>query len=297
MKNIVKAFAVLAGAMSLAACVKTEYNTAPFVSLDVRTASVAESDPANTFFLPVHLYNCPNNCTVTYTVEPITATAGVDYELVDASGVLNFVGNDTKNIAINVLGQVGTFTGDLQFRVKLVSATDGVEFGAISSCVVSVKDLDHPLSAILGSYTANGTCVFGRNTQWPLKISADPENVHKVWIDYVVGFVNLNGVESWGDWSVYGIVSDDLKTISIPYLQQTDIEWADDEDWIQLCSWAVEGGAVVPDETPGVVNLVWSDKYGGFVNDGRIGYDALSGKMGNYYCLYYDANSILFKKN
>lgn len=299
MKNIVKAFAVLAGIASLAACTKyADYKWVPFVSLDNYSATVAESDPATTWELPVHLYNFDNACTVTYTVEAVSATAGVDYTVVDPTGVLNFTGNDTQVIPVKISGQPGIYTGDLKFRITLASASNDVTLGDISVCTVTVKDLDHPLSAILGEYTADGTCGFGRNLQWPVTFSPDEKDVHKVWIDYIVGFVSLNGVEGWGNWSVYGIVSDDLKTITIPYLQQTDIEWDAEEDWLQLCSWAVESGAPVPDETPGAVKLVWDDELQGFKNDARITYDAaISGKMGNYYCLYYAPNSILFAKD
>lgn len=298
MNNIVKAFAVLAGIAGLAACNKyAEYKTAPFVSMEVRSATVEESDPATVFSLPVHLYNFEGSTSVTYAVEAVTATEGVDYALVDASGVLNFNGNAAQTISVSVLGQPGTYTGNLTFKIKLVSATNDVQLGAINTCTVTVKDLDHPLSSILGTYTADGTCGFGREFQWPVTLSPDEENDHKVWIDYIVGFVKLNGVEGWGDWSVYGIVSDDLKTITIPYLQQTDIEWDADEDYLQLCSWNVEGGAPVPDDTPGEVKFVWDDSLGGFVNNARITFaGAVTGKMGNYYCLYYGANSILLKK-
>lgn len=226
MKNIVKAFAVLAGIMSLAACVKTEYNAVPFVSLNARSATVPESDPATTWLLPVHVRNHAKPCTVTYTVEAIDAQSGVDYELVDASGVLNFTGNESKNIAIAIKGQVGTYTGDLKFRVKLVSATDGVELGALSTCTVSIKDLDHPLSALFGDYTfssvfnVNGGYNYG---SWEMNMSAYEGNTSRVWIDKMTIFqadAYYNAYIPKG--SVYGIVSEDRTTIEIPVPQEME---------------------------------------------------------------------------
>lgn len=297
MKNIFKAIAVLAGVAGLAACTKyAEYETAPFASLDFRSATVEESKTAATFTLPVHVYNYDGACSVTYTVDAGTAKEGVDYSLVDASGVLNFAeGTDTQNITISVTGQPGVYTGNLKFTVTLKSASNDVQIGAIKTCTVTVKDLDHPLSAILGEYDADGTDVFGRGIVWPLTFSADEENDHKVWIKNIVGFVYYNDLD-W-DLSVYGIVSDDLKTITIPYLQKTGIQWDAAEDYMQLCSWAVVDDDIAEDETPGEFKLVWNERYGGFINDSRYGFDAaLTGKMGNYIGLYYAANSVLFKQ-
>lgn len=144
MKNIVKAFAVLAGVAALSACNKyAEYNWTPFVSLDVRSATISESDPATAWTLPVHLYNHDGACTVTYTVEAISAKEGVDYSLADASGVLSFpAGTDTQNIVVNISGQPGVYTGNVKFAVKLQSASDDVTLGVLNTCTVTVVDKD-----------------------------------------------------------------------------------------------------------------------------------------------------------
>lgn len=144
MKNIVKAFAVLAGVAALSACNKyAEYNWTPFVSLDVRSATISESDPATAWTLPVHIYNHDGACTVTYTVEAISAKEGVDYTLADASGVLSFpAGTDTQNIVVNISGQPGVYTGNVKFAVKLQSASDDVTLGVTNTCTVTVVDKD-----------------------------------------------------------------------------------------------------------------------------------------------------------
>ncbi len=300
MKTINKiVFAALA-VISLGACNnKVEYKSNPMVAIDCKSKEIKESSEGVKVAIPVHLYNTKEACTVAYSVTPINATEGKDYVLDDNSGVLNFAaGVDSLAIPFTIYGQPGTYTGKVSFQIDLKSASNDVKITPFNSCVVSIADLDHPLSDILGDYTADGTCGFGRNTQWPVKFTADEKDVTKVWIDYIIGFAALNNAQDWGDWSCYGIVSEDHKTITIPYLQKTDIEWTADGDFMQLCSWGVSEGAPVPDETPGDIKLVWNEQYGGFINDARITYDGvLSGKMGNYYCLYYGANSILFKKN
>ncbi len=297
MKNIVKAFVALAGIAGLAACAKpAQFYNPPFVIMEATSVTVEESNPAKTLELTVLAYGIKEACTVTYVVEAGTATEGVDYSLTDASGILKFSPESaTQTISLSVTGQPGAYTGNTQFKVKLASASEGVTLGAATTCTVTVKDLDHPLSAILGEYNAAGIDVFDVEIVWPLSVTADEKDIHKVWLKNVIGLPAYNDLD-W-DLSVYGIVSDDLKTITIPYLQQTGLEWNADEDWLQLCSWGVEDGKIVVDETPGEFKLVWSDEYKGFINDGRLAFDAAkTGKLGNYGGLYYTANSILFKK-
>lgn len=297
MKNIVKAFVAFAGIAGLAACAKpAQFNNPPFVIMEVSSATVEESTEAKTIQIPVLAYGVKEECTVTYAVEAGTAKEGVDFSLSDASGVLKISpASESQSISVVVTGQPGVYTGNTQFKVKLVSASNGVVLGASSTCTVTVKDLDHPLSAILGEYVADGTDVFGKEIAWPVSVTPDEKNIHKVWLKNVIALPYYNDLD-W-DMSVYGIVSDDLKTITIPYLQQTGLAWDTDEDWMQLCSWQVVDGDIAVDDVAGEFTLVWSDKYSGFINEGRYAFDAaLSGKLGNYAGLYYSSNSVLFKK-
>ena len=225
MKNIVKAFAVLAGVAALAACNKyADYKWTPFVSLDVRSATVEESDPATTWTLPVHLYNHSGACTVAYTVEAVSATPGVDYTVTDGSGVLTFNGEGTQNITVSISGQPGIYTGNLQFRVKLASATDDVTLGSISTCTVTIKDLDHPLSSMFGDYefgsVFNTSSGYGYNT-WEMTITPVEGYSDRIWIDKITIFQSSNYYGSYiPDGAVYAIVSDDMSTITIPVPQK-----------------------------------------------------------------------------
>lgn len=210
----------------MASCSKvSEYNRVPFVTLNTASATIEESDPATTWFLPVTVNNHAKPCTVTYTVEPVTATANLDYTVVDASGVLEFTGNESKNIAISISGQVGKYTGNVAFRVKLVSATDGVELGSISTCNVTIKDLDHPLSALFGEYTMQGVTYDSDKgsyvyPSWTLTISPVEGSTTKVTIKdltpFCIYYSNYIGTQN-----LIGTVSADKKTISIASLQKT----------------------------------------------------------------------------
>ena len=226
MKNIFKAIAVLAGVAGLAACTKyAEYETAPFASLDFRSATVEESKTAATFTLPVHVYNNDGACSVTYTVDAGTAKEGVDYSLVDASGVLNFAeGTDTQNITISVTGQPGVYTGNVKFTISLKSASNDVQIGAIKTCTVTVKDLDHPLSAMFGAYKISGV-TFDEDEEmsylsWTMNISPVEGDPTKISVDHLTPF-SVAYASYVKDMPVIGTVSNDKKTITFAYPQET----------------------------------------------------------------------------
>lgn len=227
MKNIVKAIAVLAGVAGLAACTKyADYTAVPFASLDFRSATVEESDPAGTFNLPVHLYNHDGACTVTYVVEAGSAKEGVDYTLVDASGVLTFpAGTDTQNISVSISGQPGVYTGNLKFNITLKSASDDVQIGSFKTCTVTVKDLDHPLANLFGDYTIKGVTVNDDNKltvlNWTMSISPVEGSADKIKIGHITPFDVAYNI---GELSVIATVSADKKTITIAYPQDTGTE-------------------------------------------------------------------------
>lgn len=227
MKNIVKAIAVLAGVAGLAACTKyADYTAVPFASLDFRSATVEESDPAGTFNLPVHVYNHDGACTVTYVVEAGSAKEGVDYTLVDASGVLTFpAGTDTQNISVSISGQPGVYTGNLKFSITLKSASDDVQIGSFKTCTVTVKDVDHPLANLFGDYTMKGITVNSDEdldgVKWTMSISPVEGSADKIKIGHISPFDVAYNI---GDLSVIGTVSADKKTITIAYPQDTGTE-------------------------------------------------------------------------
>jgi len=111
-----------------------------------------------TYTIPVSVYNTDGAVSVTVTPVDGSAKAGTNYSLVEpANGVLSFsAGETTKNVVVSITNLEGEFTGSLDFAIDIKSATEGVETGASSRISFTVKDLDHPLSAFLGTWTLAG---------------------------------------------------------------------------------------------------------------------------------------------
>lgn len=225
MKNTIKAFALAVLAAGLVSCVdKPEFTTVPFVSMYRTSATIEESQGGTVYNIPVKLYNTSDATSISYEVTG-TATNGLDYSLADQSGVLNIpAGADSAAIVVNVTGQPGVFTGDRSMRITLKSATGDVTIGNVKSFNMTIKDLDHPLSEIFGSYTmkavssdTDGGLYY--NT-WDLNISQYDGNTSRVWLDnltyFTVAYASYTGASP-----VYGVVSADKKTITVPLPQKT----------------------------------------------------------------------------
>lgn len=149
------------------------------------------------------------------------AKAGVNYELVTTTGVLSFnAENRTQYIEFITIPD-GEYRGDLNFTVKLLPS-ETLPVGAESECVVTIGDIDHPLTFMLGAYAAASTDFFsGAPTSWTMTIYKDAEDDHKVWID------NLFNNAGWAaeDTRYYGIVSDDKTTLNIPFGQESEYKY------------------------------------------------------------------------
>jgi hypothetical protein len=115
----------------------------------------------------------------------------------------------------------GEYTGDLKFSVKLLPS-ETLPVGSESECTVTISDIDHPLTFMLGSYTATGVNYWNGPTTWTMTFYKDAEDDHKVWID------NLFEKESWAadDTRYYGIVSDDNTTLNIPFGQESEYKYS-----------------------------------------------------------------------
>lgn len=146
-----------------------------------------------------------------------TAKQDVDFRVAEGGQTLTF-GPDarTQYIKIEIINRAGVYTGDLKFRIEFEN-TNSVNEGAENSCVVTITDEDHPLSFILGKYTVSGTDFWDGPTTWDLEIFKDAKDESKVW------FSDLGNIGSWvgENTRFYGIVSDDHKTISVPYNQES----------------------------------------------------------------------------
>lgn len=225
MKTILKSIIAAAAVAGLAACSDSEYKVVPFASLDTQAVTVDESETETLVSIPVRVYNNKTGCTVSYTITDGSAVNGVNFKPLNDSGVLNFeAGTDSLAISFYTTGAPGTFTGDQTFSVKLTDASEGVTLGTFSKCTVTIKDTDHPLSALFGKYTMYALSL---NTNenltyfyWDMNMSPYEGDVTRVWMDNVVMF--SFGYKAYtGNCPVYGVVSDDKKTITIPLPQKT----------------------------------------------------------------------------
>lgn len=208
-KYIIAALALVAATASCDR--KIDFPADKFVTLDHYAYSVDET--AQEVVIPVHIYHQDNN-DVQVAVKLIadSAVEGTDYEIISPeSGVLNFTGgNDSLSIKIAIKPHVGTYTGTKKFGVQVTSTTEGVMHGEAASATVTIKDIDHPLAAILGDYTATALVASaGGQASWPVSFAANDESIS------MVNVTNL----SWYNETVVGTVSDDMNVITIPFGQ------------------------------------------------------------------------------
>ena len=220
MKNIFKLFAI---GLILAVAVSCDINKTPefspcdsFVAFDKLSFTVNEDH--GTLTIPVTIASVqPVQATVSYAVTDSTAKAGVNFTLKDESAILNFDGKTrTQNIVIDIT-DYDQYTGALIFTIELISAGT-LDIGANSVCTVKIVDLDHPLASVIGEYsaTADGP---GISAPWDMRISTDDEDDTMVWVDYICPFASQYPTYNW---SVYGNVSADLKTITFPLGQELE---------------------------------------------------------------------------
>lgn len=222
---------LLAGAVALASCDKNEPNVFDdkdaFVAFDAVSVTYAEdySKDGATFKIPVTLASVKGlEETVKFEVvtpEEKGAVADVNFKLLSTTGVLSFdAEHRTQYIEFETMTD-GEYTGDLKFIVKLLP-TETLPVGSESECTVTISDIDHPLTFMLGSYTATGVNYWNGPTTWTMTFYKDAEDDHKVWID------NLFEMESWAadDTRYYGIVSDDHTTLNIPFGQESEYKYS-----------------------------------------------------------------------
>ncbi len=177
--------------------------------------------------------------------ETAPAEEGVNFTVENASKTLTFTKDaNTQSIKLKITELAGKFTGDLRFTVKLTNA-QGVNLGADNTHTVTIADLDHPLAAILGSYTCSVNSYYGGEGQWTVTIQKDDTDVSKVWISNLLGFSNFA--------SIYGTVNDDKTEIRIPVSQK--LYSSSSYPVIRLDAYYGEGGEEdVEDAVVGTIN-------------------------------------------
>lgn len=146
---------------------KLEFQHETFATFDAVTFGVDET--VGQVKVPVSIYN-PTGSEVQITVKAVDGKAveGVDYEIVSpASGILTFSGeNITQEITVNITDYSGEFTGSKDFKIEIASATTGVGVGNYNTASFTIKDLDHPLSKYIGTWSGTMAGMF-QSAQWP----------------------------------------------------------------------------------------------------------------------------------
>ena len=218
---------LLAGAVALASGDKNEPivfdDKDAFVAFDVVSVTYAEdySKDGATFKIPVTLASVKGlEETVKFeivTPEEKGAVEDVNYKLLTTSGVLSFNAENRTQYIEFVTMTDGEYTGDLKFTVKLLPS-ETLPVGSESECVVTISDIDHPLTFILGDFTASGTDYWDGPASWTITIHKDAEDDHKVWFD------NLYNNTGWIDprTRFYGVVNDEKTVINIPFGQESE---------------------------------------------------------------------------
>lgn len=212
--------------------------------------------------------------TVKFTVTDGTAKAGVNFNLLTTSGTLAFdAQNRTQYIEFEVL-YYDEYTGDLKFTVEL-TPSDNVSVGLASKCTVTVGDVDHPLTDLLGTYKAAS----GDGNVWPMTLYKDENDDHMVW------FFDLFGNPGWSDFDTmfYGNVDDDLTTINIPFGQTSEYKyggqtpitlyWVNDDD--QVGKTGSLNVKIMKDADGRIIGLDFGEEYGFYALLEGLGYVGL----------------------
>lgn len=304
MKNIVKILSFAFLVVALASCdisrfgsgKKYDYKTSDFVRFDV--SDIAVDEDTSFVKIPMTLYgNDGATCTVAVQGVNGTAVEGKDYKIDSQTGTYELSSIKPKDtVVVKIFGRIGEITGKLTFSVKMTSVTNDVTRGATNVCNVTIQDTDGPTAPILGKYASAGLDPFGTPdgafvTEW---YAAEGEDF-KIYIEHpCLWAINY---ASWGGehgYRIYGVVSEDLKTITIPFGQicgdgTTEPAWfVDKTDVFYFCTYGISGGQIVP-STDGKLTLNWDEAKKCFVADTQYGiYSVGFGQtQGSYNYKYY----------
>ncbi len=226
MKQIRYISLFVGAAVLLASCDKNEPvsfdDRNAFAAFDNTTLYVSE-DAKENLLIPVTLASVKGlEETIKFEIveleqgDPKGARKGVNFELVTTSGVLSFdAEHRTQYIEIKPL-YYPEYTGDLSFSIKLVDS-ETLPAGSENVCKVIVNDIDHPLSFLLGEYTATGVNQWDGPTEWTMTLYKDEKDDTMVWID------NLFDDAGWAseDTRYYGVVNADKTVLNIPFGQES----------------------------------------------------------------------------
>lgn len=210
MKKLKNIYAFAAAMLMFCSCSNDfpEFNDADaFVAFNKSSVSVTED--GEQVVIPVTLSSLSGIAAdVNYKVTEISAKEGVHFTI-EGEKVLHFTKeNPVQNIVVKVIDD-DVFGGNVKFNITLEESS--VNLGAASECGVTIEDDEHPLKFILADYAGSVVDLWGSAYTFNWSIKRDETDLSKVWLE---GFAPKYGQGTFD--SVYGVVSDDHKTISIP---------------------------------------------------------------------------------
>ncbi len=204
----------------------------------------------------------------------ITAHRDVNFRLLTTSGTLSFdADHRTQYIEFELIYNP-EYTGDLKFDIKL-SKPESVNLGYASTCTVTIGDVNHPLTDLLGDYSAKDR----DGTEWTMSLYKDEKDDHMVW------FFNLFGNANWADFDTmfYGNVDAELTKINIPFGQTSEYKysgetpvtlyWVMDDDSVDKTG-SVDV-AIIKDDNNKIIGLDFGKEYGFYALLEGLGYVGL----------------------
>lgn len=232
MKNISKILAFALGVATIASC---DLNKTPvwsddnaFAAFDKTAISVSETGGAVSIPITVASID-PIEVSVSFEVVDSLSSAkeGVNFSFGNAGGVVTFDGEArTAYVDVNVIDNPGVFTGDLSFTIKITSAGD-LKIGANKTCTVTILDQDHPLSFILGTYSASADSYFSSrgHFDWNVEFVKDADDLNMVWIHNLEPYFAQYGYVASAGYNIfYGNVNEDKTAITVPQEQAVGYE-------------------------------------------------------------------------
>lgn len=225
--------ALIASVFVVASCNLNKYpvfdDADAFVSFDKSSYVVneAQGTKPDTLDITVTLASVSGiSTTVTYDLidnanpNALVAKQGYDWDFLDAEPVLKFDSeNRTATIRILIYGNDygKPYTGSKVFTLSFKS-TGNVKPSKENTTTVTINDLDHPLTYILGTYVA----VDAAGATWEMQLRKDDSNIDVVW------FYDICNLGSWvGDDIMYfGSVDIQNNVISIPVGQESEYKYS-----------------------------------------------------------------------
>lgn len=147
---------------------------------------------------------------------------GVNFKILGDERVLEFdEANRTREIKVVGL-YYDQYTDDLSVNLILKPGSEFKVKGQQNACKVTIRDMDHPLSSILGTYTVSGYNMYQELDTWTLTIFKDDDDPTKCWLSNLARIPSYYGIEyEIRELDLYATVNEDLTKILVPMGQFT----------------------------------------------------------------------------